>query len=187
MEKSIVALIALVLVLSGCTHMRTVDPISESSFPDINRLGQRHSATIILADGRALKGSSLQVTPDSASWLDPVTGRFETATTEEIRTITFVRKGKGALQGVATGVLMGVALGVVIGFSGGDDPPDKCGWFDVLCTELTATEKAKSGGQIGGALGGLLGTLVGASKGKKDIFQFKHPVVRPQMVEAQQQ
>ena len=85
---------------------------SNQTLAKINRLARkRKSALIALANGRALKVSSLQVTPDSTSWLDPETGRFESVATAEIREIRFVRHGKGALEGLGIGFFGGFFVG----------------------------------------------------------------------------
>ena len=80
---------------------------SNQTLAKINRLAQRKKALVALADGRALKVSSLQMTPDFTSWLDPETGRFESVATAEIREIRFVRHGKGALEGLGIGFFGG--------------------------------------------------------------------------------
>ncbi len=185
-------LVGLVLVLTGCTTVKTVD-LSDStaeesvsvkgsrtvSYASVNKRAQRKKAHVRLADGRTLKVARLQVTRDSTSWLDSGTRRFETVATADIKEIRFVKHGKGALEGLGGGLLMGAAFGAILGFAGGDDPPCQSGtWF---CWRFTAGEKAAFGAVALGAVGGLLGVLTGAGVGSNETYHFSAPALLPQV------
>ena len=190
MKTTSIVLIALVMALTGCTTFNTVglvdrDPAASTSenqrlvsvalgasiaelnwpyvsYAKLNRLARGKVATVLLADGRELKVGTLQVTPDSTSWLDPETGRFESVATAEIQEMRFVRHGKGALEGLGMGLLVGAVVGGALGASA------RCeGWCFVSQGEL-----ALIGGAVLGGIGALVGAPIGAAVGSKEIFHF---------------
>jgi len=184
-------LIALVLVLTGCTHTRSTGFIGEGSYAEINRLGARKEATVTLAveryiigrqsmvtGQRDIKVSHLQMALDSTSWLEPRTGRFETVATARIRAVRIVARknhGRGALIGLGEGLLMGAAFGALLGFASGDGPPcQSCTW---CCGRLSAAFGAVVLGAVGGSLGALIGLLVGS----EEIYRFSAPALPPQV------
>jgi len=188
-------LIALVLVLTGCTHTRSTGFNGEGSYAEINRLGSRKEATVTLAveqyivgrqsmvtGQRDIKVSHLQMALDSTSWLEPRTGRFETVATARIRAVRIVARknhGRGALIGLGEGLLMGAAFGALLGFAGGDDPPCQSGTG--FCWRFTAGETAAFGAVVLGAVGGSLGALIGLLVGSEEIYRFSAPALPPQV------
>ncbi len=203
-----IMLIALVLVLTGCTHTRSTGFIGEGSYAEINRLGARKEATVTLAveryiigrqsmvtGQRHIKVSNLQMTPDSTSWLDPRTGRFETVATARIREVRIAKvrtnHPKGTLAGLGVGLLMGAVSGAIFGFAQGDDPPCQqaaSGWnFSGLCGlfSRSAGEKAGIGALLGAVVGGALGALVGAVTGTEEIDRFEAPTMAPPVADGE--
>ena len=193
------ALIALVLVLAGCTHTRNAGFIGGGSYAEINRLGAGKEATVTLAvepymkvggggsmvtDQRDIQVSNLQMALDSTSWLNPRTGRFETVATARIREIRIVKTnhGRGALAGLGGGLLIGAAVGAGYGYALGDTTRDNSG-IPTSCERprrehdvgipCTAGEKAAALAIIVGGLSGALGLIVGAAAGSEEIYRFK--------------
>ncbi len=194
----------LVMALTGCVHVRPVDPQAAPSFAELNRQAQKKSATVRLyaepyavvvrrADGgsrakvidyREVTVRSLQVTPDSTSWLNARTHQLETVSTAQIKEIRFVRRGRGALEGLGIGLLSGAALGAVLGYAA-----CPCtSWFGEAYG-FSRGYGAGVGVRVGGFLGGFLGLLVGSLSGSKQVYRFEAPAPGPPViaVDARQQ
>ena len=148
----------------------------------INRLGAKKTATAFMADGQHVKVNHLRVAPDSTSWQNLSTQRFETVATQDIASLHFRRPGQGALEGMLTGALALAATGALIGFVEGDDPePESCppdAWLcgiDAWGGPETASEKAL-GGAVGGVIvGGTVGALVGAFWRNTYTYRLENP------------
>ena len=215
MKTKSLVLIALVMALTGCTTVKTVDLVDHEtltavdpdaelsvserraqylavyvrerqagSFSRINRLARRKQVLLTLADGRALKVSSLQATPDSTSWFNKDTDRFETVATAEIQEIRFVKRGKGALQGLGLGLLTGAVLGAIVARGevtvNGATDEQLCGeeGDPFLCYYAVTTKAALAVSMVG--LGSLLGPIVGAVLGSKEVYRFNQGVEIPE-------
>ena len=164
--------IVLAVILTGCTHSRTVHLGGEMEGPyaAINEKTQRKKPLITLADRRLIKASDLQLTPDSSSWLNVSTKRFETVATSEIRSIRFVKRGQGVLEGLSLGLLVGASLGGALGYATSSDS-------DFL---LGRGVGALFGGVLFGGLGASIGIVMGVGEGSKVVFHFQaSPPVQP--------
>ena len=145
----------LATILTGCTHSHIVRPSESKSYVSLNKRGLRQQATITLVKGRKLKGDKLRFAPDSTSWVDPHTQSVIAVPTAEVTHILFVRRGKGALEGLGLGFLTGALFGV---------PFALAGWIDIVLFL----------GPYVGALGGLIGLPVGIAVGSQEIYRIEH-------------
>ena len=167
--KYVVFAAAIALVLTGCSTLRRADSAAVIQFSEINKQAQRARARVILTDGQQYRAFQLQVTMDSTSWFDPKTGRVRSVATGAISEITFIRKGRGALQGLGIGLVVGALSGAFLGLVHGDDPPCGESW---ICFRFTAQQKAMIGAVSLGSLGGAVGSLTGAILGSKNRYRF---------------
>ena len=168
MKAVIFISLMLTVMLVGCTHNYTVRLRSSEDYASLNQRALRKQAIVTLMDGQKLTPNMLRFDPDSTSWFDPNTQRVIAVQTAEVSNVRFVRRGKGAAEGLGIGLLGGGLFGAVIGFASGDDETD----CFPLC--LTAKEKAVLGGIVLGVIGGVLGTLAGVSSGSRDNYHIEH-------------
>ncbi len=168
MKAVIFISIMLTPMLIGCIHNYTVRPTSSADYASLNQHALRQQAIVTLLDGRAFYADKLQFAPDSTSWLDPNTRSVMAVHTTKVSDVRFVRRGRGALEGLGIGLLGGVLTGALIGLAGGDEPED----FGCLPV-CTAKAKAFFGGITFGAIGGLIGLPIGAMAGSKDVYHIE--------------
>lgn len=124
MVTRILSLFLLVALATGCTHTRSVNPsdYEGTEFRKMNRAASGKVARVTLTNGRAVTVLSVQVTPDSTSWLDDDSNRITGVATSEIESIRVVKAGPGAFAGLLSGIVIGGALGATRAISEGDDP-----------------------------------------------------------------
>ena len=154
------------LVLSGCVATTQLAPADAAH---VVRLTNGKSVVVRLVDGRSLRGRSLRIDADSASWVDPETGALERVATADITRVTRTRHWSGAVEGFGLGLVIGVPLGAALGALGsescGEDPLYFCG---------------RGWGAVGGGFGGLvtgppLGLLIGAAVGRRERYVLAPP------------
>ena len=183
MGRRIVALLTVMSVLSGCTHIHRIDPVgSESDLQDLNRALQRRSVSVELPHRAphglpvTVRAERVHVDADSTSltllldpgdmlalWGDPsyVTKRDTTLSTSAIIRMTTTNRFRGALDGTLKGLGIGVAFGALFGLVIGDPS---------LSTEETVAMGAIAFGAIGIGTGLAVGAMVGATH----TFEFAH-------------
>ena len=83
---------------------------------------------------------------------------------DEIVRLTYVRRGRGLLQGAGIGALSGAMLGATIGLTLGEDDCGNCFYGD-------AGGKALFGGLVVGALGTGAGAVLGLIIGSRDVYE----------------
>ncbi len=160
-----VAVLALSVAAVGCTNTTVMNPSNFVACARLNKGADGRKTTLSLLDGREVNTDGLLLAPDSTSWFDARTDELRTVPTAEVVEVRFVKRGKGALEGLGIGLLTGALTGAVLGLADGDDPP---GWFS-----MTAEQKAGLGAIGLGGLGGLIGPVVGAGVGHRDIYRFE--------------
>lgn len=191
-------LVAMTLVLMGCTHTRTVDLDSaeaDLAFAEINSKAEQKTPTLKvnewrtvedpryqvpvtrleLSESEAVEVPELHLRPDSASWWNDQLDSVETIATEEIYEISFKSSAPGALGGLQVGGILGFFTGAVASaafVSGGclGDPP---------CPKEDMTGAAIVGGLVFGAMFGLVGAGIGAAVGGKYRYRFLAPAPTP--------
>ena len=191
MTLNTITFIAVAAILTGCAQTRYVNPIdaSDPSFLEINQKARGAKAELKL-DGRTLSVRSIQVTPDSTSWIDIQTGEIKSAATDQVELVSFLKRDRAsATLGLLAGGAIGGVLGGLLGYQRGDDECPRTGrpnggsWGDWdftinWCTEVTARGKAVAVGALGGLAGGALG---GALAMRRYTYKFAVPsrVIRP--------
>ena len=166
MRRSIVAILLIAALISGCAHAptpRTLESVSSSVE------GKR--GDIALFDGRTVSGRDIRVSPASVSWTNDETGLRESVPTADVYEIRVPCPGRGVLRGLGRGCLMGGAIGVAVGAVAGSGGG--------CVNELATSDKdcAMLGGLAGGIFGGAAGGLVGAIRGlltEKDVYQIRN-------------
>src|SRR5690606_40655635 len=85
-------ILALVLVMSGCTQTREIsqEEIARDgaySFSEVHQTLEGKEVEIELTDGRSMPSVALRIVPDSTAWVDLMTDRVRTAQTQELLAI----------------------------------------------------------------------------------------------------
>lgn len=113
-----ISLLALLLVLTGCSSTRTLTPGSEG-------LGGADLADttvrIALADGTSARGLSISVLPDTTSWIDPASRELVRVPTVDVVRVTEVSRGKGLVQGALISGLTTAAVVGVLAYADADE------------------------------------------------------------------
>ncbi len=167
----------LVLILCGCGSTRTADVAGAQGmrFSELNRKARGKVATLHLRDGRRIAVVNVQVAPDSTSWINPKKNHFEQIATSDLREVTIVRAGKGAVAGLALGVLTGAAVGAVRAELEGDDEG-----AGVLTLARTREEKRVLFPPAHAVYAVLITTPLGAIIGREDHYRIRQPDPAPQ-------
>jgi hypothetical protein len=165
MPIRIVALLVICSIFMSCTHIFLINKKSQLTESPINENSEKYEAKIILKNGQDYTGSFLNFSQDSLSWK---TSESETKSIRysEIKSITFRKHGKGALEGLGMGLLLGGLFGAVIGYASGDDQ-------DGEILSFTAKEKAILTAICCGGIGGVGGLFVGSLEGSTEKYVFK--------------
>lgn len=174
-------ILALVLVMTGCTQTREISQEEiardgEYSFSEVHQTLEGKEVEIELTDGRSMPSVALRIVPDSTAWVDLMTDRVRTAQTQELLAIRYKREDRGAVQGA----LFGAGVGVLVGTAAGALLLDKQK-EDALLSEAGFVSRFAAGGII---IGSGVGVGWGMSRGSYDRYVYPHPLDR-QMVSAQ--
>ncbi len=178
--------VATVVILSGCTTTRIINPNKPAELSRIS-LAQNHKTVVTLIDGRRFAVSQYQIKPDSTRWFDGK--KFVAVATADIKAITQIQRGKGALQGLVVGFWVGAIAGGIIAYStyepelyfcqesddpgklltciGGGAAIDGAVNVPILMIRLIA------GTGLGSMAGGIGGALIGNAVGSKAEYQFR--------------
>jgi len=88
----------------------------------------------------------------------------------QVRRLTVVSHGRGALEGAGIGVLTGALLGGLYGMSRGLSHYESSDDCSIICNH---TDAAQWGALMFGVLGLISGTLVGALAGHRDVLDLR--------------
>lgn len=114
-----------VVLLAGCAGTQRMSPsdVQSGRYDQLNRKLSGKVATVHFRDGAKAQVVGLRVGPDSTSWLDRSNNRLVWVGTDEVREVSLVKTGKGALAGLAAGIVLGTTTGLIRAAMEGDDPP----------------------------------------------------------------
>ncbi len=165
MANRIIVLLVIFSIFMSCTHIIFINNQRQLTESPINENGKKYEAKIILKNGQDYTGSFLNFSQDSLSWK---TSENETKSLpySEIKSITFRKRGKGALEGLGMGLLLGGIFGGVIGYSSGDDPGS-----GILA--LKRKDKVILYAIFWGGISGLGGLIVGSLEGSTEKYILK--------------
>jgi len=172
--KSIVVLIVIAAILSGCTSTRvwtrkwSLD--SGNRIAEISENTAEHSARIELKDGTVFNARSIQITRDLSSGIlsDGSTRSWQTEMTSQI----FYERRSTKITGL--GFVIGVAVGATWGFLRGDTTGD-CIVLSQLTADGLCTTPKEQHAFLGGLFGGLLGAVMGSAG--KDALKINYPYI----------
>ncbi|MGH7456723.1 MAG: hypothetical protein ACRENG_35570 [bacterium] len=156
----------LIVALYGCTSSRLINPRNSADLAKIS-IKPDQKVRVTMSNGHWFIGSNLQVTPDSTRFF--VGRQFLSVANSEVKEITHVRRGKGALQGLGLGLLTGTAVGGIIGIAA-YKPCDNC------FIDFGPGFSLMAGSALGILLGGPFGALIGADIGSKSKYQFQESI-----------
>ncbi|HEY7373895.1 MAG TPA: hypothetical protein VIF57_17175 [Polyangia bacterium] len=88
----------------------------------------------------------------------------------QVRRLTVVSHGRGALEGAGIGVVTGALLGGIYGLSRGLCHYESSEDCSIICNH---TDAAEWGALMFGVLGLISGTLVGAVAGHRDVLDLR--------------
>jgi hypothetical protein len=186
-------LVATAIALSSCGTTRIINSSTPAELAKIS-LARNHKTEVTLVDGHRFVVSQLQIKPDSTRWFDGK--QFSTVATADIKAITQIQRGKGALQGLGIGLGLGMTIGGIIAYANYKEPENPCDkldeFSDVDCftgivpfLHETGAAMEKLGtimtGMALGALGGgIVGALIGDAAGSKSNYRFRASMPSPQ-------
>jgi hypothetical protein len=119
-----------------------------------------------LRDGKRLHVVGLNVAADRVTWVDRRANRIETLPTGDVREVSVVKAGPGALGGLLFGVVVGAAAGGVRAAVEGDDPVS-----DPLA--ISREEKLRVYPVAHALYAALVTTPIGAIIGSRKTFRFE--------------
>jgi hypothetical protein len=160
------ALALLVLGVSACSSSITVTrPLNSQSVNEINRRIQQREV-VVVASGVDRDNSSGEVTAGLDS---TVISKRQQVPTAAIERITFIDRGRGALDGLGFGLLAGTAGGLIAGSLAASSTANKDCNANAYCLYPFF-------GAAGGAiLGVLIGPVVGAILGHQTTIELAPP------------
>jgi hypothetical protein len=160
--------LALLVVVGGCTHSSMVNPLDLEACLRLNdEVGNRESV-LTLADGKEHQTRGLILTPDSTSWFDSHGGKLRTVATTEVVEVAVVKRSGGALEGLRIGLLTGTLVGASLGLV------DSNAGAGILAPWGAGQRAALCGSLLGG-LGGVVGFPLGGGVGSRDVYRFEAP------------
>jgi hypothetical protein len=168
--RSLILISAVALV--GCSGVRQVgtNGNGDYSYEQVNKDVRGKVARITFNGGSELSVVGLRVEADSISWVDHRNNRLRSAATDDVRRISMVKAGPGALVGLVVGSLVGAGVGAYRGWIMGDDPPD-----DLI--GITREEKVRLFAKAHAVYFSLGSIPLGAIIGARRTYRF--PVAAP--------
>jgi hypothetical protein len=163
------ALMLVALAGAGCWSTTTVgsaaDPRAQRWFAENAREEMRIETT-----GRGADQTGIALTATS-----PTDVSFRTTTSTvvpiaEVRRLTVVKHGRGALEGALIGAAGGAALGALYGLSRGLDNYERSMDCTIICNN---TDAAEWGALMFGVVGLVTGLLSGAVIGHQDMLELR--------------
>ena len=182
-------LVTTAIALSSCGTTRVINQSTPAELSKIS-LAQNHKAEVTMVDGRRFVVSQLQIKPDSTRWLDGK--QFVAVATADIKAITQIQRGKGALQGLGIGLGVGMFVGGIIANATYKEPENPCDKLDsfeegVACftgiapafhglgSAMDRVGRIMIGMTLGSLGGGLVGAMIGDAAGSKTNYRFFAP------------
>ena len=165
----------LVLVLfTGCSSVRTVSTADDArtSYSDVNRAVRGKVVRIAFANGESVSVTGVHVSPDSLTWVDMRGNKLRSERMSNVREISIVKAGRGAVVGLLAGAVVGAGLGVARAYQQGDDPASDPVGVDV-------EEKARNFATAHALYVSLVTTPLGAIIGSRNKFRFDHEPEMP--------
>lgn len=151
--RRIMAATLIVVLLSGCAKVHTVDLSSEGAVADLNATVSGKTVLLRMAAGHAIEAEQVEVAPESTKFVYGIGTRRsrEEVPTRSIRSVVASQKW-GVEGGAVRGMLFGAIVGGVL----------------ALRSDLAAYSSTSTSGivGIGIALGGLVGLVGGAVLGR---------------------
>jgi len=165
----------LFLAVGGCTSYHAVNISSEKEVAVLNKLARRHGTTVVLANGAVVNAENLHVSPDTITWLDPITDWPVTVRSSRISEIRVNRTNGGVTDGLLVGSavgagLLGIPVALAYAFDGGG------GGF--LSPDPTF---ASISAAFGGLVAGLVGMGFGGAIGHTDIYSVNYDSPIPRL------
>lgn len=152
-------LTGLLLVAAGCSSTHHVSRTSPNGYARVTEAATGETARVHLRDGRTVKLKNLYVGRDSVTGISTESHdgprSFPTAA---VRSVEFVNRGTGFLQGLGTGFAVPLGWGMLMS-----------------ATEDEEFIPAWSIGAMLGIPGGLVGGIAGAIWGQREIYRFSTP------------
>ena len=168
------ALIALSLLATGCTHIHHVGSSEQDPRrAQLNTAAASKPVVVELLDGTRHPARDLLVTADSASWTDPLTFVSTSAPISDVVSVQLTRRNMPAVKGLILGTILGGLLGFSVGMFVFEDD-----WL------FSAEEQAVMLA-LPGALGGAVAGVVMEST-SKHVYRFARPPLPERRREAGQ-
>lgn len=148
-----------IAALGACTHHRKMGDMAELAGHDVQ---VELTTSANEEEGRVLRGL------DGTGYaVHTPRGVFRPV---EIKTVTIVRRGTGALEGLGIGAGVGALAGILLGLADGDDECNTGRGSD-FCSNRTAADNAFVLGIVVGGLGGLIGLAIGGVAGSDFVYE----------------
>lgn len=157
----------LLVALQGCSSVQTVSTSGETrtSYAEVNQAVRGKVVRVQFKEGASIQVVGLQVAPDSLSWVDPQANALKRYPTADVREVSIVKAGRGALAGLLVGAVLGAGVGAARAVMQGDDPPeDPIG--------LTQEEKLQIFPVAHAVYASLVTVPIGAIVGGRHRFRF---------------
>lgn len=141
------------------------EPNDTEMYEEINQSSSGGRTVVFQKDGQEISVRQLWITPEFTYWINPQIKQqtipiYITVATSQINEVQFIRRGKGALEGMGIGFL----VGALVGFTAGED----CQESRFIC--FSREEVA-----VGvGLWGSIFGAPVEAISGHRDVYQIGH-------------
>ena len=160
-------LLLLIVCFLGCSSTHRLRPAHEADFASLNNRAFLKKVMVTFVDGRKIKVANLRMTSDSTYWNNPQIKQQPSPTymavaTSQIKEVRFIRRGRGAVDGMG----FGLPLGLIYGVSQAGEACANC-LIPISAGEIV----------LGlGIFGAILGAPVGAIIGHRDIYIIEHEV-----------
>jgi hypothetical protein len=146
--------------MTGCSTTHYLNFGSPDEYGALNKFSRTRIVQVVLQNGQAAQVTELRARPDSCIWNDIEKGVRVGIATQDIRSLTVVRKNRGTIDGLLAGLLGGAAVGIVVTSVGYDESNSMAGHG----------AETMGGAVIFGVIGALIGMPVGHSIGHRDAF-----------------
>lgn len=156
-----------IMLVTGCSSVRTVTPSSDAaSYRQVNRAVRGKVAVMKLQNGKKLHVVGLNVAADRVTWVDRKANQIESLPTSDVREVSVVKAGPGALGGLLFGAVIGAAAGGVRAIVEGDDPVNEP-------PAISREEKLRVYPAAHALYASLITTPIGAIIGSRKTFRFE--------------
>lgn len=145
------------LILSSCSTTRQITQNNHQK-DRIEDISETSNVEIFLHDGSSIYAKNIEISSDSASYLDIEKGTSMSVLVNDVEKIVYKRKAP--IRGLFMGLLIGATLGGSVGLAGGDSP------------YFSRKDAALLLGYYSGMAGGFIGFFYGGLKNQKVIYEF---------------